>query len=146
MKVLLYATAENPYGKRLCELISQEFSMDSMTLADTLEQLVVVLKSPAFRPDCVLLMVADSAELSRLLSVRMLLHEVQIILVLPPAGDDLVVEAHLLRPRFLTFADSDPDDLIAVLRRLRIRTQSRNLCGALATESALFPDPTQRPS
>jgi len=146
VKVLLYATAENPYGKHLCELISQEFSMDSMTLADTLEQLVVLLKSPASRADCVLLVATDRAELSRLLSVRMLLHEVQIILVLPPAGDDLVVEAHLLRPRFLTFADSDPDDLIAVLRRLRIRTQSRNLCGALATESALFPDPTQRPS
>ena len=146
MKVLLYATAENPYGKHLCELISQEFSMDSMTLADTLEQLVVLLKSPASRPNCVLLVATDRAELARLLSVRMLLHEVQIILVLPPAGDDLVVEAHLLRPRFLTFADSDPDDLIAVLRRLLIRTQSRNPCGALATESALFPDPTQRPS
>lgn len=146
MKVLLYATAENPYGKPLCELIAQELSMDSVALAETLEQLVVLLKSPASRPDCVLLLVADRTDLSRLLSVRMFLHEVQIILALPPAGDDLAVEAHLLRPRFLTFADSDPGDLIAVLRRLRLRTQSRNLGGALATEIALFQDPTQRPS
>jgi hypothetical protein len=140
VKVFLYVSDGNSNGKRLCRLISEQFPTDSVVAADTAEHLTLELKSPATRPDCVVLMVADSAELSRLLSIRKLLHDIGIVLVLPPAGIGLVAEAHLFRPRFLTFADDDGTDLIAVMRRIRDRIHSRRPSGAASDFGSIVPD------
>lgn len=125
VKVLLFVSSGNSGGKLLQRMIDGECSSDTVVPVESLDELMFQLKSPATRPDLAVLMVADGPELSRLLSMRKLLHDVEVVLVLPPDGAHLVRQGHLLRPRFLTFADSGAGDLIAVLQRIRVRIRSR---------------------
>ena len=57
-------------------------------------------------------------ELSGILSVRELLVDVRIILVLPDQDKDSIKKGHTMWPRFLTYASSDFSDAAAVLRKM----------------------------
>lgn len=61
---------------------------------------------------------ASKEELSELVSIRNLLADLRIILVLPDARDDTISKGHTLRPRFLTDVDSDFLDIVAVLGKM----------------------------
>ena len=53
-----------------------------------------------------------------MLSLRKLLSDLRLILILPDRDRDTVMSAHALRPRFLTYADGNLDDIAAVLRKM----------------------------
>ena len=64
------------------------------------------------------LLAASKGQLSELLSLRELLNDVRIILILPDRGRETISQGHLLRPRFLSYADGDLTDVIAVLSKM----------------------------
>lgn len=50
-----------------------------------------------------------------ILSLREFLHDRRIILVLPDSEPETVSLGHILRPRFITYGDSDYMDVSAIL-------------------------------
>jgi len=71
--------------------------------------------------DLAVLFAASKDQLSELLSLRELLDDVRIILILPDRGRETISKGHLLRPRFLSYADGDLTDVIAVLNKMLVR-------------------------
>ena len=65
-----------------------------------------------------ILLAASKEELQELVSVGELLEDIRIILVLPDTDRDTVANAHILRPRYLTYVDSDFSDVAAVLSKM----------------------------
>ncbi|MBI9083600.1 MAG: hypothetical protein JEZ11_08375 [Desulfobacterales bacterium] len=65
-----------------------------------------------------LLFADDHQELARLLSIRDLLDDFRIVLVLPEYHKELVSLGHQLRPRFVGFAEGGLEDVAAVLQKM----------------------------
>jgi len=56
--------------------------------------------------------------LLKILRIRDLLADVRIVLILPDRRKETIAAGYKLYPRFLTFMDSDPRELAAVLEKM----------------------------
>ncbi len=70
-----------------------------------------------------LLLPASQADLQEIISIQPLLENVRAIVVAPNQETETVAMAHMLRPRFLTYAGEDPQTLTSVLYKM---TSDRN--------------------
>ena len=70
------------------------------------------------RFNIVILLAASREDLADILSIRYLFHDVSIILVLPDQEAETIAKGHTLRPRFLTYTDSDFEEVAAVLNKM----------------------------
>jgi len=87
-----------------------------MKVCRSIESLSHWLRQPADDlPIAAVLLAARSEDLSDLLSIRDLLRDVRIILILPDREANTIAQGHTLRPRFLSYTDSDFTDVLAVL-------------------------------
>lgn len=68
--------------------------------------------------DVLILVPADSGELEHLLSMKDILQDFRLILILPDEGEETITRGHALMPRFLTFSNNDLDEVIRVLGRM----------------------------
>jgi hypothetical protein len=61
---------------------------------------------------------SNPEELNNLLEVRHLMHNTRIILVLPDEQVRTISDGHLLRPRFITTAGGNLNDVAAVAQKM----------------------------
>jgi hypothetical protein len=76
------------------------------------------LRKPWAVYDLVILFAGNVAELEQYVSLQDLLEGVPVLLILPENRADIFRRAHLLRPRFISFANGDFSDFIAVLQKM----------------------------
>lgn len=84
------------------------------TIEDLSEQLLLPKNEPAIA----LLLAEKREDINALLSMSNLFRTMRIILVAPDREKETVVAAHLLRPRLLTYSDSDFADVFTVLTKI----------------------------
>jgi hypothetical protein len=84
----------------------------------TIESLSHRLCRPEKGLTAAVLFTTSKQELLEILSIKNLLFNVRIILVLPDREEDTITKGHSLRPRFLTYIDSDFGDIAAVLSKM----------------------------
>jgi hypothetical protein len=65
-----------------------------------------------------LLLAEKRADIEALLSVSNLFRNTRIILVAPDRDKETITAAHLLRPRLLTYSDSDFTDVFTVMTKI----------------------------
>lgn len=68
------------------------------------------------------LFAADRQDLANLLSIQDLLDDVRIILVLPDDKKETVSAGHRLRPRYISYAGGNFEDVAAVLNKMMQRS------------------------
>lgn len=76
------------------------------------------LSHPTAGMDTAMVLIPDTAQLNKLAVRSELLDQTQVILVLPDDSPEIVALGHTLRPRFVTFADSDLGPVGQVMARL----------------------------
>ena len=116
MNVILYVpnSDQNDIRQRIEGLIPEK----TLKVYRTLEGLLERLHRP-IDPETIMIIVASSREkLSEVSPLRRILGDVRTVVVVPDQEPATVALAHQLRPRFLTYASSDFDDLFAVLRKM----------------------------
>jgi len=118
MNFLLYATVTDGPGERLQKVIEAMVREEKVEIYRTIHNFSRRLRQPARRPAIAVLFAATRKDLLDLLSLGDLLDDVRVILVLPDGQDDTIAKAHTLRPRFLTYSDSDFADVAAVLNKM----------------------------
>jgi hypothetical protein len=64
------------------------------------------------------LFAADRQDLANFLSIRDLLEGISIILVLPDNENETIAAGHRLRPRYISYADGNFEDVAAVLIKM----------------------------
>ena len=93
-----------------------------------LQSLSARLRGPSDLQDdeavVVILFPANRDDLKEILSIQPLLQNVRTILIAPDQETETVTMAHMLRPRFLTYAGEDPWLLTAVLHKTAARRDS----------------------
>ncbi|MDY6973844.1 MAG: hypothetical protein SV775_16210 [Thermodesulfobacteriota bacterium] len=118
MNLLFYTNFMREAGERLRGLIETLIPNRKIEIHRTIDSLACRLRQPGDNPSVMIIMAGSKEELSGILSLRDLLWDVRIILVLPDREEDTVARGHTLRPRLLTFVDSNFVEVAAVLEKM----------------------------
>jgi hypothetical protein len=118
MNVLLYATETDGAGAQLQRAVEAVVPKKKTEVYRTIDGLSRRLRQPIYDVAVAVLFAATKKELSDILSIRGLLQDIRIILVLPDRDEETITKGHTLYPRFLTYADGDVLDVAAVLNKM----------------------------
>ena len=116
MTVLFYSTGEA--GERLQKVIRDLVPKDKLEVYTSLEGFSDRLRKPMDDIPVAVILAASENDLLTILSISHLLYDVRFILVLPDREDPTVAIGHSLRPRFLSYTDSDFREVTAVLGKM----------------------------
>ena len=111
------------YGKGSLEnvlgVIESVVPRENIDVCGDLQCLLARLQKPfEGKTAVVILLPANRDDLQELLSIQPLLENVRTIVIAPDQETKTVTMAHMLRPRFLTYAGVDPEMLTAVLHKI----------------------------
>jgi hypothetical protein len=115
MTVLIYSTRTKGVGEQILQVIDTVGSEANAKIYWTIDALSRGLRQPRNDMTIALLLASTKEDLLDLLSIRDLLWDMKIILVLPNSDPDTVAKGHMLKPRFLSYCDGDFVDVAAVL-------------------------------
>ena len=120
MKVLFYAKEIKGGGRRLLRVIERLLPNDVLEIYNSIDGLSRWFNrpQPADAPVIVVFQAVGQEDLQSMLSIRDLLVDVRILMVLPDKEKETIAKAHRLRPRFITYADSDFLEIGAVLNKM----------------------------
>ena len=116
MSVLFYATGEA--GERLQKVIRELVPHDKLEIYTTFEGFSERLRKPMDDIPVAVILASNEDDLLTILSISHLLYDVRFILILPDREDPTVAIGHSLRPRFLSYTDSDFREVTAVLGKM----------------------------
>jgi len=125
MKIIVYAKEGNVKGEFLKELIDGIVPQANMEAYTTISDLSSRLHAPQLEFNIVVLIAADKEDLENILTIKPLLDNIRLILVLPDRQSETVRLGHSLHPRYLSFNDSPASDVVSVLTKM-IETDSTN--------------------
>jgi hypothetical protein len=115
MALLIYSTKTEGAGARLLRVIGLLLPENKYEICRSIGELSKRLRQPVFNPTIAILLVSSREDLQNILSIRDLLWDTKIILIVPDTNPDTVAKGHTLRPRFLCDCNSDFVDVAAVL-------------------------------
>jgi len=122
MRLLVYATPSNVVGRDLRSKIrsSRLDAWTDTTFCPSLAALDKQLRKPLGPSPIGILIPSDTDQLAALLGMRHLLRGMRLILILPTSHQPDIVHAraHMLRPRFITYADKNLEEITAVLSKM----------------------------
>jgi hypothetical protein len=120
MNVVCYLDDHHESGNRLAALVQSFVPKAQVTICRTREELTHRLLQPTQDVRAAVLLACDHQHLGLLLSLRDMLSDCRTILVLPDRAPSTVAQGHTLRPRLLTYMDTDFVPLVgAVLDRIQ---------------------------
>lgn len=90
----------------------------SRELFYSLDELTERLRSPIYDDVIALFVISDRQSLSDLLTIRPLLRNVRILLVLRDQDEDCISAGHHLYPRYLTTLNDDVQEIALVLDKM----------------------------
>lgn len=118
MSIVLYSNESGKIAQRLQKIIKGLRPEDRMEFFQNIDLLIERLRKPRGDMNIAVLLSTNRADLLEVLSIKDLFEDIRTILILPDRDDETIARAHRLRPRFITFMDSDFKDVAAVLRKM----------------------------
>jgi hypothetical protein len=115
MNVIFFTSVDPSVSNRLTRVLEVHVSRKKLETCRNIDIFSERLHQPL--PDSVVfvLQICSREELMEILPLREFLHDRRIILVLPDSEPEIVSLGHILRPRFITYEDSDYMDMSAIL-------------------------------
>lgn len=118
MNVLLYTKMLEGPGKQLQAVIETLVQEKGREIYRTVDSLSRRLRRPKNCPTIAVILTASREDLIDILSIRDLLCDIRTILILPDRKEDTIAKGHIMRPRFLSYIDSDLGDVAIVLAKM----------------------------
>ena len=118
MTVLFYSTKKNDAEERLFRVVELLLPEKKIELYRSIDDLSRQLRQPVFSPRIAVLLASSPEELENIISIRELLEDIKIILIVPDINPATLARGHTLRPRFLCDCNSDFVDVAAVLGQM----------------------------
>lgn len=116
ISVLCYSTGEP--GERLQRMIQELVPRERLEIYRTFSSFSERLRKPTDDVPVAVILAASEDDLLTILSISHLLYDVRFILILPDREDPTVAIGHSLRPRFLSYTDSNFREVTAVLGKM----------------------------
>ena len=118
--IIFFSTSCGEAEERLLRVIETVVTARDIKTYRTIDSLSRGLRQRRNDDDIVILLASSKVELHylNLVSLRHLLSDMKIIVILPDSNADTVAKGHILKPRFLSYCDGDFQDVAAVLSRM----------------------------
>jgi hypothetical protein len=119
MDMIFYSPAAGKAEKRLGAMFEKLIPGVKTKTCRTIDALSNRLSQPPNNDLTIaVLLAADKVDLFNLSSISEQFHDARIIVVAPDQDKDTIALAHRLRPRLLTYTDSDFAEVFAVLNNI----------------------------
>ena len=115
MNVIFFTSIDHSVANRLTRVLEVHVSRKELETFRNIDIFSERLHQPLPDPVVFVLQICSREELMDILPLRELLQDRRIILVLPDSEPETVSLGHILRPRFITYGDSDYMDMSAIL-------------------------------
>ena len=118
--IIFFSTSCGEAEERLLRVIETVVTVRNIKTYRTIDSLSRGLRQRRNDDDIAILLASSKVELHylNLISLRNLLSDMKIIVILPDSNADTVAKGHILKPRFLSYCDGDFQDVVAVLSRM----------------------------
>ncbi len=116
--VILYSMFIEGTGEQLRKMIENIVPNENTEIYSTIDTLGKRLRRPSYNIAIAVLLISSREELRDVLSIRHLFDNIKIVLILPDRNNETIVIGHKLRPRFLSYTDSDFIDVAVVLENM----------------------------
>lgn len=116
--ILLYTSPSQNDGFRMQSMVEKTISNENIIIVRRMEKLSRILRQPLNGILAAIIQVGSDEELMDLVGIRDLLLRIPMILVLPNQEESTVTKGHVLRPRYLAYADTDWNVVRDVFRKM----------------------------
>ena len=139
MKLLLYARDSNGPGHRLQRMLEAFEMRTDIEIYRTVDSLAHGLIQPHINYDeaIAVLIPGNREDLRDLLSIRDMLVDVRVVLILPERKKEIISKGFLLYPRLVTYADGDLVMVAAVLKKMISLNNSSFNMGRIISKCSL---------
>lgn len=117
MVFIIYKSSAEKLDK-LEQIIKPLVQKKQLENYSSIQELTKRLQQPRKEEAVGIFLPENTEDLSNLLSINHLVRDVRIILVLPDRNEKTISIGHSLRPRFLTYADGNFNDVAAVMSKM----------------------------
>ena len=118
MGVLFFSSENKGPGEKVQRIIEAAVPADEIEIYRTTESIGSRFKQLGKNPAIMVLLAASLDDLQGLLLIRDLFSDIPIILILPDREKETILKGHKFYPRFVSYVDSDFQDVALVLRRM----------------------------
>lgn len=118
MDLIIFTPKKDEAGKRLQKVLRGAGLKVRTIVCPTFTSLVQELGRPTYDQRVAVLMAATRKDFNDILTIPDLLTDIHVILIIPNRGKQTIAQAHGLRPRFLSYPDSNFQDVAAVLEKM----------------------------
>jgi hypothetical protein len=127
MKVLFYAKGIKDKNGIINSFIESGLSESGVNfeIHESINSISRKLSIPKNEMTIVILVAETIDELMQFGSLKNLLSDISLILILPDRDEKTLMESHQFYPRFISYIDSNYNDLIAYIRNLIQLTKSK---------------------
>ena len=127
MSLIYYRPPQNIVAEKLQFVIESEIPELQMEIFYSIEGLSERLSQSA-RGNCAAVILAENINaLKNIFTLKKLLKDIRIILILPDRTDKVISMGHKLHPRFLSYVDSELSEVAVVLKRM-VKLMGENTC------------------
>src|SRR5574340_1573420 len=116
--IFYVSDSKSDASRRLLRIIETVIPSKLIKIHRTIKGVAGSFRRPSDHPVIALIYISNGKELQDVMSISDLLFGVPLILILPDSNKEAVAMAHSLRPRFLTYKDSDVREVSGVLGRM----------------------------
>ena len=118
MKLIFFAPLLDEGDRQINSLIDKFTAVRDLEIYRNFDSLSDRLRQPQTNNTVAVVFAISRETLLDVISIRELLANIRIILVLPDRDNDTVAKGHMLRPRFVTYADMDLGEISAVIDKM----------------------------
>lgn len=136
--MLFYAQARDDVLEPLKQSLNGRASTACLESYTKMEDLLQRLRRPRFNLEIGVFSIGSNAELDLLLTVKDLLSDMRLVLILADNDPQTLSKAHALAPRFISFIDAGIDPLVSVVEKM-LGYQSGRSASRQAAISATSP-------
>lgn len=118
MDLLFYIPPSSEAENRLHEVVEMAASTAKVAVYQSMRNFIHRLCRPASRPEAAVLLIKGKEDFLQMVSVRSLLIETPLILILPDRKESTTALGFTFYPRFMTYADGNLQEVEAVLEQM----------------------------
>jgi len=118
MASIIYMSSENHLERRFLALLEMAIPDKRFEICHSIDELSVKLEMPLLNVRVAILFAVTRTEITQILALGNWMADVKSIFVLADEDKEMMAMAHKLRPRYVTWVNSDLIDLVTVARRM----------------------------
>ena len=116
--ILLYLPPAQADGIKLRTMVASVVVRENIVIGYNTDNLFRILSQPMHGIAAAIILVSTYQELLELQKFKDMILRIPTILILPDQNRDTITKGFVLRPRFLTYADSDFSEVRDVFRKI----------------------------